>query len=316
MKAIIPSAGLGTRLSPLTDFRPKPMFPVVNRPAVDIIIDKLKPLGINKIGINLHHLGIMIKDHLGDGKRRGIDVHYSREEVLMDTGGGLWGFRDFIGEDGDFIVHNCDVITNLEIGKCIDFHLERRPVLTIVLVDLGSRNRVLVDEENRVMDVAASKEQLTKPWQRMGYGSGIFIYSRRIFDILEKYADGKPFSILPVWKELMSERPDDILGYILDGCYWKDLGNLKTYFDIHRDIMSDGKITLLGVKFDDGRWIHSSAIINKGVEMEGFVSIGKGAVIGEKARLKDCIVWDASIVRPGDNKEGCIITPDMEIKVD
>ena len=92
MKAIIPCAGFGTRLLPLTRFLPKPMFPLLNRPVIDHIIDRLTDAGVKSLGVNLHHLGDKIRKYLGEENYRGTDLFYSLEEVLLDTGGGLAKF--------------------------------------------------------------------------------------------------------------------------------------------------------------------------------------------------------------------------------
>ncbi|MFN2375316.1 MAG: NDP-sugar synthase, partial [Candidatus Binatia bacterium] len=88
LRAMILAAGRGERLRPLTDTLPKPLVVVGGRPLIDYALDRVAAAGIRRVVINLHHLGSMIRDHVGDGSRFGLAVDYSDETVLQDTGGG------------------------------------------------------------------------------------------------------------------------------------------------------------------------------------------------------------------------------------
>src|SRR5262249_5020011 len=89
VKAMLFAAGRGTRLAPLTDSVPKPLIRVAGRPMIEYPLLLLRHYGITDIVVNIHHLGAMIEDHLGDGRKLGVNISYSRETELLDTGGGL-----------------------------------------------------------------------------------------------------------------------------------------------------------------------------------------------------------------------------------
>ena len=114
MKALILAAGLGTRLKPLTNNMPKALVPFLNRPIIDYLIEKLHKSGINEIVVNLHHYGEILKNYLLTNNRYNINFHFSDEsELLLDTGGAIKKASEFLNNKEPFIVHNVDVLSNI-----------------------------------------------------------------------------------------------------------------------------------------------------------------------------------------------------------
>ena len=111
MKAMILAAGKGTRLAPLTDSTPKPMLPVKGRPLIEWQVLQLKAAGITEIVINTYHLGEQIIEGLGDGNHLGVQIEYSREQDLLDTGGGIKKALPLLG-DAPFAIFNGDIWTD------------------------------------------------------------------------------------------------------------------------------------------------------------------------------------------------------------
>jgi len=111
---MILAAGRGERLRPLTDTTPKPMLMVRGRPLLEHQIDWLKAAGIRELVINLHHLGEQIEAHLGDGARFGVQIRYSRETELLDTGGGIVNARPQLGSE-PFLLLNGDIFTDFPL---------------------------------------------------------------------------------------------------------------------------------------------------------------------------------------------------------
>ena len=132
MKAMVLAAGQGTRLRPLTEHTPKAMVPVAGRPMIEYSLLLLKRYGIRDIIINLHHLGDQIESYLGTGKQWGLQITYSKELELLDTGGGLLKAKPFL-QDGTFIVINTDVLIDLSLSDLLAFHEKNRAVVTLVL---------------------------------------------------------------------------------------------------------------------------------------------------------------------------------------
>lgn len=124
MKALILAAGKGTRMKHLTAHCPKPMLPVGGRPLLDHTVAWLRRHGITDIAINLHHAGDVIVDHFGMGEVSGVHITYSREPQLLGTAGAAKQLEAFL--DDTFVVVYGDVLTNLDLGRLVDFHTRRR----------------------------------------------------------------------------------------------------------------------------------------------------------------------------------------------
>ena len=151
-RAMILAAGRGTRLAPLTDRVPKPLLPVAGRPLLEHILEFLVACGIRDVVINLHHLGHLIQEHLGNGSRFGVHIRYSSEETILDTGGGIkHAERLLTGEP--FVVVNGDSLLELALEEVVAFHRAAGAVATIAvrpdpeatrygLVELDAANRV------------------------------------------------------------------------------------------------------------------------------------------------------------------------------
>lgn len=130
---MILSAGLGTRLHPITQNIPKPLIPVLNIPNIIHTIDLLKSAGITEIVINLHHLASQIRSYLEDGNRLAVRIHYTQETILLGTGGGIKNAERFFKSE-PFIVANCDFVTNINLKPYIHRHFDRNAVATMILV--------------------------------------------------------------------------------------------------------------------------------------------------------------------------------------
>ena len=126
MKAMVLAAGQGTRLRPLTDTIPKALVPVAGRPMIEYSLLLLRHYGIGDIVINLHHHGEQIEKRLGDGSQLGLQISYSIEPELLDTGGGLLKAKPFF-QNETFIVINTDVLIDLHLDELLEFHENKAP---------------------------------------------------------------------------------------------------------------------------------------------------------------------------------------------
>jgi NDP-sugar pyrophosphorylase family protein len=129
---MILAAGLGTRLRPLTDRAPKPLLPIAGRPLLHYTLAWIASAGIRQVMINLHHMGEMIRDAIGDGRGFGLEVSYSEEPDILGTGGGLKRVERFFA-DGPFLVVNADILTTVDPRAVIAAHAARRGLATLVV---------------------------------------------------------------------------------------------------------------------------------------------------------------------------------------
>src|SRR2546425_6289247 len=152
MKAMILAAGLGTRLRPLTDNRPKALVEIAGRTLLEITLSHLRAFGIREVIINVHHFADMILEYLKTNDNFGMHIEVSREEALLDTGGGLKKAAYFFLEDSKpfdkpFIVHNVDVISTIDLRRMVQFHTEHQALTTLAVQDRETSRYLLFDEQ-------------------------------------------------------------------------------------------------------------------------------------------------------------------------
>src|SRR5208337_114681 len=164
MKAMILAAGLGTRLRPLTDNRPKALVEVAGRTLLEITLSRLSSFGIRDVIINVYHFPDMILDYLKAHSNFGLRIEISREEQLLDTGGGLkkasWFFlQDSAHSEEPFLLHNVDVISTINLRRMLEYHNEKQALATLAVQHRQSSRQLLFDNDLRLCGRRASFDQ-------------------------------------------------------------------------------------------------------------------------------------------------------------
>jgi NDP-sugar pyrophosphorylase family protein len=234
MKAMILAAGLGTRLKPLTDTRPKALVEIAGRTLLEITLSRLRTFGITEVIVNVHHFADQVIDYLKSHKNFGMRVEISREEVLLDTGGGLkkaaWFFlEDSSRFDEPFLLHNVDVISAIEFRRMLQFHTENHALATLAVQSRESSRQLLfnndlqlcgrrIDDKNTVISSEA-RILSSIPLQPLAF-SGIHLISPRLLPMLTEEG---VFSIIPSYLRLAAQN-EKILAFRADQYYWRDLG--------------------------------------------------------------------------------------------
>jgi mannose-1-phosphate guanylyltransferase len=155
MKAMVLAAGLGTRLRPLTDTRPKALVEIDGRSLLEITLTRLKQFGVRDVIINVHHFADLVVEYLKAHEHFGMRIEVSREEVLLDTGGGLKKAEWFFLQDPDemdepFLLHNVDVISTIDFREMLDFHKARKALATLAVQDRETSRYLLFDKEKQL----------------------------------------------------------------------------------------------------------------------------------------------------------------------
>ncbi len=257
MKAMILAAGLGTRLRPLTDTRPKALVEVGGRTLLQIALSRLHSFGIRDVIVNTHHFSERIVDCLRAHDNFGMRIEISHEEVLLDTGGGLkkaanFFLRDPASAGEPFILHNVDVISNIDLRRMIDFHLENRALATLAVQERRSSRFLLFDDElqlcgRKSVAQGATEQDKTEmvrgsPRTRALAFCGIHVISPRIFPLMTEEG---VFSIIAPYLRLAG-RGEKILGFRADDYRWRDLGRLD-------DLMKAEQDATQSASFPEGR---------------------------------------------------------------
>jgi NDP-sugar pyrophosphorylase family protein len=230
MKAMILAAGLGTRLRPLTNDRPKALVELNGRTLLEITLTRLQTFGVTEAIINVHHHAQMVVDYLKTKNNFNMRLEISREDdQLLDTGGGLkkaaWFFQeDPAAADEPFLLHNVDVISNIDLAAMLQFHKERNALATLAVQTRESSRQLLFNDQLQLSGRAESHSPLPQSKKTSALHpaafSGIHVLSPRFLPLLTETA---PFSIIDSYLRLSSQS-QKILAFRHDHSYWRDLG--------------------------------------------------------------------------------------------
>ena len=226
MKAMIFAAGLGTRLRPLTNDRPKALVEVYGKPLLEWVILKLRENGIKEIVVNVHHFADKIEAFLEEKENFGIDIHISDErEFLLETGGGLKFAKDLLQGDEPILIHNADIISDIDIQSFINFHTKNEALASLAVSHRHTSRYLHFDEENQLTGWENIKTSEVRPARnpsgeirRLAF-SGIHLINPEFLDVIIE--EGK-FSIIEVYLRLAAH--NKIVGYQHESANWFDVG--------------------------------------------------------------------------------------------
>jgi NDP-sugar pyrophosphorylase family protein len=246
MKAMILAAGLGTRLRPLTDDRPKALVEVAGRTLLQITLSRLRQFEIREVIVNVHHFSDMIVDYLKRNNNFGMRIEISREEILLDTGGGLKraagffleaGLEASVDADQAFLLHNVDVLSTIDLHRMLTFHRENRALATLAVRERDASRYLLFDEKNQLCGRQAGRDQPPEiacaSSQIHGLAfSGVHVISPRLLTMITEQG---AFSIIPTYLRLAG-LGEKIVAFRTDESYWRDLGTRESVAQATRDV--------------------------------------------------------------------------------
>lgn len=230
MKAMVLAAGLGTRLRPLTNDRPKALVEVAGRTMLEIALDRLRAFGIRDVIINAHHFAGEIGAYLKAHEDFGMHLEISREEVLLDTGGGLKKAAHFFlgdpaGAGEPFILHNVDVISSIDLRGMVKAHRQSAALATLAVQKRETSRYLLFDERMQLCGRRTGRDGKDE-WARGPQAAeplafcGVHVISPRIFSVMTEQGI---FSIIDVYLRLAAAG-EKIMAFRADEYYWRDLG--------------------------------------------------------------------------------------------
>ena len=229
MKAMILAAGLGTRLRPLTNDRPKALVEVAGRTLLEITLARLRTFGVSEVIVNAHHFADLVITYLKAHDNFGMRIEVSREDVLLDTGGGLkkagWFFLEASSRDEPFLLHNVDVISTIDLERMVQSHKQNKALATLAVQQRETSRYLLFDEQLRLCGRRAGRDQvpeIVRPsarTQALAF-SGIHVISPRL---LTEMTEEGVFSIITSYLRLAG-RGESIAAFGADEYYWRDLG--------------------------------------------------------------------------------------------
>ena len=308
--AMLLAAGLGERLRPLTELLPKPLLPLLGRPIMAYLLDQLSDLGIERVVINAHHLGDLLRSYVGDGEAWGLKVSYSNEPDILGTAGGLKHAAAQLGDE-TFLTLNADILLTPQPAAWLRTHRSAGALATLVLRADPEAERY---GSIGLRDNGRLGRFLTSMAPGDDAGSSLMFTGAAVMEpaFLDHVPAGRYCDIsLETYPTLLRE------GFPLAGvryeAYWLDLGAPQRYLQAHTDVL-DGRapgivapgsavsaetLAAAGVRVQPPVWLAENCHVEAGAKLGPYAVLGKGCVVGAGASLARSVAWEG--VRIGAN---------------
>ncbi|MFA4828404.1 MAG: sugar phosphate nucleotidyltransferase [Thermodesulfovibrionales bacterium] len=299
LKIFLPAAGLGERLRPITYHIPKPLLPILGRHLIEITLKKFSAVSSGRIGINLHYKPEMIKEWIKSSVYANR-VELFPEDPILGTGGALKNAEGFLS-DSHFLVHNADILSDIDFVQLIGTHLASENIATLATHDYPKYNNVVVDDNGLVIDVENPGTSTPNPdrlARKVAY-TGIAVYSPEILKFLPAGVSHATVAWLAAAKAGHKVQALDFTG-----CYWNDIGTPASYAAAVIDALRNNGETV---------YINPSVKKCSPAEIDGYIVIEEGNELGQNVSLRNCIVLPSSL--PQGVFEDCILGPDFKIEI-
>jgi NDP-sugar pyrophosphorylase family protein len=240
MKAMILAAGLGTRLRPFTDNKPKALVELGGRTLLEITLERLRSFGVSEVIVNVHHFADLVVEYLRANANFALRIEVSREDLLLDTGGGLkraaWFFLE--GQsDEPFLLHNVDIVSAINLEEMAEAHKKSGALATLAVQERSSSRQLLFDRQGRLCGRRAGREaadeiaRSAENPEPLAF-AGIHVISPRL---LKKMTEDGVFSIIGTYLRLAREG-EAIRAFRADQYYWRDLGKPEDLRQAEQDL--------------------------------------------------------------------------------
>ena len=314
MRVMIMAAGKGTRLRPLTDLLPKPMVPIVNRPALHHILRLLGRHGFTEVVINLHHMPETVSGHFGSGASLGMDIAYSFEPELLGTAGGVKKNADFLGGE-TFLVMSGDALTDVDLTGLVAAHRRRGSIATLAVKEVSDPSLygvVVADDDDRVVGFQ-EKPMREEALSRM-CNCGIYVFEPEILSHIPagRFDDFGSRLFPDLLRQRIPFHAQAVAGY------WSDVGNLGEYIRGNADALAGRvEVEIPGRELRPGVWVDEGARLPGSVRMDPPVVIGAGCRLGENVVLEGpVVVGDQSVIGAGAHISRGLVLPGARVPPD
>jgi NDP-sugar pyrophosphorylase family protein len=311
MKAMVMAAGLGTRLAPLTDFIPKPMMPIANRPVLHHLLNLLHRHDVHEVGINLHAFPDMIRTYFGDGSDLGLDIHWSHEPELLGTAGGTKALEDLWASE-TILVTSGDGLHDVDVTALLGHHRRTGALATLAVkpvADPSAYGVVILDRDTRV---TGFQEKPRPDEARSNLANcGVYVIEPELLALIP---DGEFCDFgRDIWPSLVASN-ESLYAYTTMA-YWNDVGDLDELRNSILDAVSGHvRVEIPGEELAPGIWaspgceidpdatleppvvLGRNVVVEAGAQVRGPAAIGSDSRVGMKAAIRRAALLPGSVV--------------------
>ena len=318
MKAMVMAAGLGTRLRPLTDFLPKPMMPIANRPVLHHLLNLLARHDVREVGINVHVNPEMLETYFGDGSELGVSIRWSHEPELLGTAGGTKKLEDFwAGET--ILVTSGDGLHDIDVTALLGHHRRTGALATLTVkpVDDPSAYGVVILERDTKIRGFQEKPRAEDARSNLA-NCGVYVIEP---ELLERIPTNTFVDFgQDVWPSLVAAG-ESIYAYTTMA-YWNDVGDLDALRNTILDaVLGNVKVDIPGEEIAPGIWVAEGAKIHADAQIDAPVVIGANAVVEAGAQVRgpaaigsECHVGQEAAIRRAALLPGSVV-PDEGLAI-
>jgi mannose-1-phosphate guanylyltransferase/phosphomannomutase len=282
MRAMILSAGYGTRLWPLTEDRTKPAIPILGKPLVGYVAEYLAGYRLEEIIVNLHHRPDSVRAALGDGSKFGVKLEYIEEPEILGTSGALDNARALL-QDETFVVVNGKLVTDIDLHAAFATHRQTRAVATLVLMRNSQRERFsIVKTRDALVTGFGGMPNPTGDDEAPLMFTGIQILEPQIFEYIPR--DVFSHSTTDVYPQAIA-KGERIAAHVATG-KWRELSTLQRYLDISLEMLKERGENL---------------------------TVGAGSIIADPGNVRDAVLWDKVQVEAGARVQRAIIADNVRL---
>lgn len=282
-KAMILAAGFGERARPLSLIRPKPLFPLLNRPLIEWTLELLSQAGVVDVVVNTHHLADRV-EHFLTRCQTSMAIRTIHEPTILGTGGGV---KNAVRHwDEPFVLINADIFIRLNLKDVVADHLRRGALATLVLHHHPEFNQVWADREGNIRgfrgEVPTGGD--SGDLRKLAF-TGVHVVDPAV---LPRMPEG-PGDIIDVYQSIIRDG-GRIRAFVADGLPWWDAGTLSRYLGLHGDLMRESRERLAAAP---------GAVVGRGADIQGWACLGENAVIESGATVCNSVLWPGARVASG-----------------
>ncbi len=296
--AFIPAAGLGERLRPITDHIPKPLLPILGTPVIETVLHRISRLAPTAIAVNMHHRWEQIQTWAASSAYARL-ISLFHEEPILGTGGAIKNASSCLKES-TFIVHNSDIVSDIDLSSLVESHLRSGNIATLAVHDNDKFNNVWIDRAGNLSYVAKQNSAADSTLCKIAF-MGIAVYSSAFLDFLPSGSS----SVIDAW--LAAIRSGQTIGTLdFSGSSWTDIGTPHAYaFAVFDTLKRQGRIV----------YAHASTTCGN-AELQGYIVVEQGSSINDNAFVSNSILLPGARVASGSRIELSILGARFHVSID